>query len=61
MTLQQEREWWEERVKAPFVGDMHQKLDVFQEKLIAAGEKPIYIHPESNESLCKTLLGFNLL
>lgn len=61
MTLQQEREWWEERVKSPFVGDMQQKLDAFQEKLIAAGEEPIHIYPEQSESLFKTLFGFDLL
>jgi len=62
MALQQEREWWEMRVKHPFVGDLQEKLDAFQERLIDAGEPVIYIAPLEPQprSLCKSIFGFDL-
>lgn len=60
MTLQEEREWWEMRVKYPFVGDLQEKLDAFQEKLIKAGEPTIFIPSEEPHPLCKSIFGFDL-
>jgi len=61
MKLQEEREWWEMRIKYPFVGDMQKRLDKFQQKLIIAGEEPIFVPQYDNsKTLCKSILGFDI-
>lgn len=60
MTLKEGRKWWEMRIKYPFVGDMQKELDSFQERLIAAGEEPIYISPNEPRSACKAIFGLDL-
>ena len=60
MDFQEERKWWEMRIKFPFVGDLQNKLDEFQEKLIAAGEEPIRVPNYSDDSFCKSLFGHDL-
>ena len=56
----QEREWWTMRVKHPFVGDLQQKLDAFQEKLIAAGEQPVPVPSPRPQGVFSSLFGFDL-
>ena len=62
MNIQEEREWWEMRVKYPFVGGLQEKLDAFQERLIKAGEPVIFIPPAEpqRQSLGKSIFGFDL-
>lgn len=59
MAFTEEREWWEMRIRYPFVGDLQFKLNRFQEKLIANGEPIFFVPSNCQESLCESIFGMS--